>query len=125
MTKPTEKSLTKKQTILGVTMPSELAEKLKEKYQDRQLDKLTTSVEAREAHAKKIHQLQEEFEELTQGVSIDANIAKLSPKLRQSLAAHIMDKHEDRLLDILTQIDREQKAIAKIDKSFELLGDLM
>src|ERR1700741_1113234 len=119
------KAVAKKQTILGVSMPNELATKLKEKYQDRQLDKLTTSVEAREAHTRKIAGLKVEFEELTQGVSVDENVKSLSPKLRDALAARIMDKHEDRLLDILQQIDREQKAIAKIDKSFELLGDLM
>jgi hypothetical protein len=119
------KSITKVQTILGVTMPNELAEKLKEKYQNKQLDKLTTSVEAREAHVKKISELKTEFDELTSGTSVDDNVKKLNPKLREALAARIMEKHENRLLDLLEQINREQKAIDKIDKSFELLGDLM
>jgi hypothetical protein len=118
-------SLVKKETILGVTMSSELAVKLKDKYQNKQLDKLTTSVEAREAHVKKIASLKREFDELTSGVSIDDNVKSLSPKLREALAERVMSRHEDRLLDLLEQINREQKAIDKIDKSFELLGELM
>lgn len=118
-------ALTKKETILGVTMPSELAVKLKEKYQDKQLDRLTTSVEAREAHVKKITELKAEFTELTSGVSVDENVKKLNPKLREALAGRIMDRHQDHLLEILEQIAKQQKAIDKIDKSFELLGELM
>ncbi len=117
--------LSKKETILGVEMPSELASKLKDKYQNKQLDKLTTSVEAREAHTNKIAALKREFDELTSGVSIDENVKSLSPKLREALAERVMSRHEDRLLDLLEQINRERKAIDKIDKSFELLGELM
>ena len=119
------KSVIKHETILGVKMSSELAGKLKDKYQNKQLDRLTTSVEAREAHTKKIATLKEEFDALTAGVSVEENVKNLNPKLRDALAARIMERHEDRLLDLLEQIHKEQKAIDKIDKSFELLGDLM
>lgn len=111
--------------VLGLQVPSELAEKLKEKYQDRQLDKLTTSVTAREAHVKKVNELKKRFEEVSGGTAGAENIEALNPKIRELLASRIMAKHEDELLDILEQIAKEQKAIKKIDDSFDGITDLM
>ncbi len=120
-----EKSIVKHVEVVGLQLSSELAEKLKDKYQDRQLDKLTTSVTAREAHVKKINQLKKRFEELSAGVDGAENIEALNPKIRELLASRIMSKHEDELLDILEQIAKEQKAIKKIDDSFDGITELL
>jgi predicted nucleic acid-binding Zn-ribbon protein len=111
--------------VLGLKLPTELAERLKARYQDKQLDKLTTSVVAREAHTKKIAELKARFDELTGDTSSTDNIAALNPKLRAALADRVMAKHENELLDILEQIAREQKSIKKIDDSFEGITELL
>lgn len=118
-------NLVKTTEVLGMTLPSELAERLKVKYQDRQLDKLTVAVTAREAHVKKIAELKARFDELSSGTTSADNIAALKPQLRELLADRVMAKHEEELLDILEQISKEQRAVKKIDDSFDGITELL